>query len=401
MVTYNNLDDNMWSTNSDFHAFGPQFRPSLSKKAIRGGSILWLRKDIDGYELTRRTSPPLEIKALNHPIVVIDVLDDHPSDVQICVVTSLGGKEITNSKVKEPEWTFYLPIAPTYAHPSSICQPLHLEDHRQMSKCSYVNTRGNYRVPMSFLREYKCDMKVGDYRLTCESFHRVRAACHLPIFLQAGSQPSQNYACLIGSWESRQNPLGGIHTSFGVPTTEREQQNAAAYTQRLPDPFVGRRQPPSRAYTFRAPVQALPVRGSPGGLHVPTWLLDTERQSLLPTPTIASRSHSHPPTDSRKRAWGRWIKTYISGRAIKARDYDWSQYRQALLVSLHLLLIVALLSMLGYGLYLGSTWLFHALVTLFTGIKAEFITIGRWFTDIGRSVANLVEGIVRWVWSYI
>jgi hypothetical protein len=58
----------------------------LKKGSIRAGFILWLRSNVDENELQRLTVPRLEAKALDHPVVVIDLLEGSPSDVQICIV---------------------------------------------------------------------------------------------------------------------------------------------------------------------------------------------------------------------------------------------------------------------------------------------------------------------------
>lgn len=68
------------------YGLGAFTHPQLSKESIRAGFLLWLRSEINEGNLISLTAPRLETWSLEHPVVVIDMLEDSPSDVQICAV---------------------------------------------------------------------------------------------------------------------------------------------------------------------------------------------------------------------------------------------------------------------------------------------------------------------------
>ena len=70
-------------------AHDSQPRNRLQKESIRSGFILWLRKRVDEDEMNLLEAAGLEIRALNHPVVVVDRLRKDPEHVRICTVLCL------------------------------------------------------------------------------------------------------------------------------------------------------------------------------------------------------------------------------------------------------------------------------------------------------------------------
>lgn len=63
-----------------------QPQAQLRKGSIRDGSILWLREHVSEDDFILLETANLEPEALNHPVVVIDVLERHHLHVLICTV---------------------------------------------------------------------------------------------------------------------------------------------------------------------------------------------------------------------------------------------------------------------------------------------------------------------------
>ena len=79
----------MVSNSLAYGAHNPRPRTRLHKESIRSGFILWLRKSVNEGDLALAKAAGLDTRVLNHPAVVVDILEEDPEHVKICTVRSL------------------------------------------------------------------------------------------------------------------------------------------------------------------------------------------------------------------------------------------------------------------------------------------------------------------------
>ncbi|ERF76392.1 hypothetical protein EPUS_06950 [Endocarpon pusillum Z07020] len=360
------------------HDSQPQTPPQ--KKNIRSGSILWLRKRLDEDEMILLEAAGLERQALNHPVVVVDLLKKDPEVVKICTMTSCGDRNITMSRIDRKYWHFYLPVQPTPSHPSYTTEPLSLENNKQLRKLSYINTRRTYRISLALLKRYD-DLEEGisSHHLTPESLETVKTACGLAPSPRTESRDPVIYA-----------------TPKTPPTT----------------PW-----PSSKQHTHNllyAAATEYNVEDNTGRYRVPA----DEHEPLLPVPvtnTLQNSQAQFPP------AWPGQHQTH-QGRV--ANDYYYVHRRpkkthyepilSALLTLLCICACVVLLATLGYSLFLGIMWVFRVFTSLVTTTEAELVRLGHYIAHVGgyivspfitvgkavsagwKSLVHVLKEIVRW-----
>ncbi len=87
-LAQHDLQTSMPSGRSARRDHDPHHQAQLQKRSIRAGSILWLRKNVNINEnnLMLLSAARLQKGSLNHPVLVLDMLEGRPSHVQICKV---------------------------------------------------------------------------------------------------------------------------------------------------------------------------------------------------------------------------------------------------------------------------------------------------------------------------
>jgi hypothetical protein len=298
-------------------------------------------------------------------------------------VTSFGGNNIIPSYIHQRYRSSYLPIYPADPDASSSNEVLRLENGVRMRKNSYVNTRGNYQIPLAVLVEYDRNLHASSHCLTYKSLEVVRAACGLPSLrshdrtqrpaeiiampdlLQVTPTPPtriQSYTHVQRQVTS--NTIGGIPRPSGIPAPEQEPLLLAALEAR-------------RSQAYRVEVRSL---------------RQSERQEY----------HQHLRMQRNQMNDARDMRAY------------WTILR-AVLVCILLCMGILLLAVLGYGIFVSILWLAHSFKVLLITIQADivaaghhiagacstvaspFIAVGKGIAACGKAVPHLADAVVRWI----
>lgn len=269
-------------------------------------------------------------------------------------MTSCGNTNIISSKIDREYWHFYLPVQPTPIHPPYVVEPLSLENNIQLRKLSYIDTRQSYRVSLVLLKKYDdLDAKISSYCLTKESLETVRRAC---------------------------DALSSPKTKPQLPATE------AVPTIPLTAPLPS---PEQHVYNhLQAAVTHYNVEGNTRRYRVPA----DEHEPLLPIPVTSRLQNSQAQSPP---AWQFQYQTHHSLAATKyysvhrrSDKTNWKPLLSALLKFLCFCACVMLLAALGYGLFLGITWVFNVITTLVTTIQAGLVRLGHYITHIAGLIAG-------------
>ncbi|KAF7505886.1 hypothetical protein GJ744_012421 [Endocarpon pusillum] len=336
------------------NAHDSQPRTRLRKENIRSGSILWLCKTLDEDDMILLEAAGLERQALNHPVVVVDILKKDPELVEICKMTSCGDRKITMSTIHRKNWHFYLPIQPTPSHPACTAEPLSLENNKQLRKLSYINTGQTYRIPLVLLKTYDdLEKGISSYHLTPESLETVKTACGLASSTRTKSRDPVIYATpKITSTTPRPSSTQHIHNHLHAAATESN------------------------------------VEDNTGRYRVPA----DEHEPLLPVPVTNRLQNSQaqfPP------AWPGQHQTH-PGRVAndhyhvyrRPKKTHYEPILRALLTLLCLCTCVVVLAALGYSLFLGIRWVFRIFTSLVTAIEAELVRLGHYITHVGEYIVS-------------
>lgn len=252
-----------------------------------------------------------------------------------------------------------------------------------MRKNSYVNTRGNYQIPLAVLVEYDRSLHVSSHCLIYRSLEVVRAACGLPSRRSHGR-------------------------------TQRPAEIIA-----MPDLLQAPPTPPTRMQSYTH-VQRQVTPDTIGGIPRPSGIPATEQEPLLLPALEARRSQAYR-VEVRSLKQSEWQEYYQHLRMQRnqmndARDMGacWTILR-AVFVCILLCMGVLLLAVLGYGIFVSISWLAHTFKVLLTTIRADivaavrhiagacrtvaspFIAVGKGIAACGKAVSHLAQAVVRWI----